>query len=129
VSDGGAGSRQMRIGARGEDLACVRLRDAGYAIVERGFRTREGEVDIIARDGDTTVFVEVKTRSGSSYGGPLAAVTPAKQAKVCRAAIAYLQANDLWDAPCRFDVVGILTGRGEPTVTHVQNAFTCDEGM
>ncbi|MAF10597.1 YraN family protein [Candidatus Poribacteria bacterium] len=129
MSEGDTRTRQARVGARGEDLACARLRDAGYAIVERGYRTREGEIDIVARDGETTVFVEVKTRSGSAYGGPLAAVTPAKQAKVCRAAIAYLQANDLWDAPCRFDVIGILTGRAEPSVTHVQNAFTCDESI
>jgi putative endonuclease len=86
-------------------------------------------VDIIARDEGTTVFVEVKTRSGAAYGGPLAAVTPAKQAKVCRAAIAYLQANDLWDEPCRFDVIGILTGRGDPDVTHIENAFTCGDGV
>lgn len=121
-------TRRARVGARGEDIACAHLRAHGYEIVERGYRTREGEVDIIARRAHTTVFVEVKTRSTAGFGGPLDAVTPAKQAKICRAAVAYLQANDLWDAPCRFDAIGILTGKGEPTVTHVENAFTCDDG-
>jgi len=120
-------ARRARVGARGEELACARLEADGYEILERGYRTRDGEIDIVARHDGTTVFVEVKTRSSSGHGGPLAAVTPSKQAKICRAAIAYLQQHDLWDTACRFDVVGIVTGAGEPTVTHVENAFTCEE--
>ena len=110
-------------------MACAHLSARGYEIVDRRFRTREGEVDIIARDGETTVFVEVKTRSGQTFGGPLDAVTPTKQARCCRAAMAYLQANDLWDAACRFDVIGIVTGDGEPTITHIENAFSCGDGL
>jgi putative endonuclease len=80
----------------------------------------------VARREGTTVFVEVKTRSNAYHGGPLAAVTPSKQAKVCKAAVAYLLEHDLWDEPCRFDVIGIVTGRGEPDVTHIENAFSCE---
>ena len=119
-------TRQACVGARGEDLACSLLAAGGYEILERGYRTRDGEIDIVARHDGTTVFVEVKTRSSGSHGGPLAAVTTSKQAKVCRAAIAYLQEQDLWSAPCRFDVIGILTGAGEPHITHLENAFTCE---
>ncbi len=119
-------TRQARVGARGEDLACAWLSAKGYEIVERGYRTRDGEIDIVARHADTTVFVEVKTRTSVAHGGPLVAVTPSKQAKVCRTAMAYLQQHELWDQACRFDVIGIVTGRGEPDVTHVENAFACE---
>ena len=115
---------QERLGRQGEDLACRELRRRGYAILARRFRTRHGEIDIVARDGDVLVFVEVKARSSRSFGGALGAVTPRKQRQVIAMAQRYM-ARVRWVArPCRFDVVAIQGGAGEPPdITVVRNAF------
>lgn len=111
-------------GKRGESLARAELERRGYEIVATGFRTRYGEIDIIARDAETLVFVEVRARRGSDCGTAAESVTRQKQWKVSRAAAAYLAANGGADRPCRFDVVAIdydLDGR--PAITVYPNAF------
>ncbi len=115
---------QQRLGRQGEDLACRELCRRGYAILARRFRTRHGEIDIVARDGDVLVFVEVKARSSRSFGGALGAVTPRKQRQVIAMAQRYM-ARVGWAArPCRFDVVAVQgTSRDKPDVTLVRNAF------
>lgn len=95
------------LGRRGEDRAVVYLRTHGYRIVERNFRCKLGELDVIARDGDTLVFVEVRTRSSGSRGGALEMISAAKQRQVARVASYYLAIRRLESATCRFDVVGI----------------------
>jgi putative endonuclease len=119
-------------GKRGEDLAAARLERLGYTIVDRNFRTREGELDLVARRGGTLVFCEVKAlvaRPGGPASGPatpLEAVGPAKRAKVRRMARAWLAAKrGSGQTDLRFDVIGILlSASGAPLrVDHVEGAF------
>jgi putative endonuclease len=110
-------------GKMGEDLACVELSRRGYAILARRYRTRFGEIDIVAREGDTTVFVEVKARAGGEFGGGAAAVTAWKQRRITSMAIDYLSRHHLHDRPCRFDVVTIDMHEGEPRVEVYPHAF------
>lgn len=116
------------MGNRGEALALGYLLKKGYAPVERNYRTRRGEIDLILNDGNTLVFVEVKLRRGTGFGDPLEAVTPRKQARIRLIAEQYLAEKgedfaDGFDA-IRFDVVGILLPRsGSPEVSHVEDAF------
>ncbi len=109
------------IGAAYEKAAAEYLEHKGYRILEMNFRGRNAEADIIARDGKTYVFVEVKYREGAGSGHPLEAVTYAKQKKVSAAAVYYMSIHKLLpDAtPIRFDVIGIT---GEE-ITHIENAF------
>ena len=113
-------------GELGEEVATNFLVTRGYRIVERNFHCKGGEVDIIARDpGDKSlVFVEVKARTGLSYGVPQLAVTPFKQRQISKAALTWLSKNRLHDHNARFDVIAILlhTG-GQHAVDHIKNAF------
>ena len=106
------------LGKLGEDLACAELARRGYAVLARRYRTRFGEIDIIARDRDVTVFVEVKTRAGDDYGDGAEAVTAWKQRRITQMAIDYLSRNHLHDRPCRFDVV-VVDLAGESTSIEV----------
>jgi putative endonuclease len=115
---------RISLGKSGEDRACRELERRGYAILARRYRTRFGEIDIVARDGPTIVFVEVKARTTDRYGDPAAAVTLHKQAKVTAMAEDYLARRHLQNAPCRFDVVAIgFAAAGELKVEVYQNAF------
>jgi len=111
-------------GKVGEDLACDELVRRGYAILERRYRTRYGEIDIVARAGRTLVFVEVSARTGEKYGGGGAAVTPSKQQRVARMAIDFLSRHRLLDQPCRFDVVTVDFEGGSPQIAVYRHAFT-----
>jgi putative endonuclease len=111
------------LGMSGEDLACAELQRRGYAIVERRYRTRFGEIDIIAKDGPTTVFVEVKARMTQEFGGAAAAMTGWKQRRIARMAVDYLARQKLHDCLCRFDVVAIDFTESEPRVIVYANAF------
>lgn len=115
---------RQSLGKVGEDLACVELAHRGYAILERRYRTRYGEIDIIARVGDTIVFVEVKARAGDAYGGGGAAVTPCKQQRIVRMASDFLARKGLLDQPCRFDVVTVDFEDGRPRIEVYPHAFT-----
>ncbi|NTU52039.1 MAG: YraN family protein [Candidatus Aminicenantes bacterium] len=96
------------LGRAGEDIACEYLERKKYTIVARGFRLFRGEIDIIARDGETLVFVEVKARADESHGRPEESVTPGKQRQIRRIALGYLQAHPCPGVDCRFDVIAIL---------------------
>ena len=98
---------RISLGKSGEDPACRELERRGYAILARGYRTRYGEIDIVARDGPTLVFVEVKARTDDRYGEGADAVTLHKQAKMTAMAEDYMARRRLRDIPCRFDVVAI----------------------
>lgn len=112
------------MGDWGEDLALRYLQERGYELVERNYRTRYGELDLVVRDRETLVFVEVKLRRGRGYGDPLEAVTPRKQAAVRSMAERYLAERAPAFDTLRFDVVGITTGAGGgPRVQHVEDAF------
>ncbi len=98
---------RQALGIDGEDAACRALERRGYRILSRRYRTRFGEIDLVARHGDCIVFVEVKTRRGGKFGDPAAAVTAEKQRRLTVMASDYLARHRLERAPARFDVVGI----------------------
>ena len=114
---------RQEMGKTGEDLACRELERRGYAIVARRYRRRGGELDIIARDGPTLVFVEVKARDGHAFGEAGEAVTGFKRRRITRLALDYMMRYHLADCPCRFDVVAIHFEAGRPTVEVFQGAF------
>lgn len=117
-------SRQKTIGKLGEDCAAKFLEAAGYTIVERNFRIRSAEIDIIAQLDNVIVFVEVKARSNIRYGLPSEAVTFRKQKKIIKAADVFLQAENLYGCACRFDVIEIfLEGECVKEINHIENAF------
>jgi|SRR5437867_1580911 len=118
-------ARQV-LGKLGEDLACHELRRRGYAILARRYRRRGGELDIIARDGQTVVFVEVKTREGCEFGAGGESVTALKRRRMANIALDYLSRNRLTESPCRFDVVSIDMSDGGPRIELYQNAFDVD---
>jgi putative endonuclease len=113
------------LGQRGEDAAVKFLKRRGYKIVGRGQRDQLGELDIIAVDRRTVVFVEVKTRTSAGGGGPHEAVTPQKQRKLANVALKYLRRHNLLEHAARFDVVAIIWPAHEkrPTIEHFVNAF------
>lgn len=120
---GGAGG-SARLGRAGEEAAARWLEGRGMRILARCFRVRGGEIDLVARDGSTLVFVEVKSRSGLSFGRPSEAVDRRKRARLVRAAALYLLAHGGEERPCRFDVVEVLAGpSGRLSVRHLRDAF------
>jgi putative endonuclease len=112
------------LGRRGEEAAALYLASLGFDILERRFRTAAGEIDIVAREGDTLAFVEVKSRSSVSCGRPAEAVGSRKRVRLLRAAALYLLGHGGPDQPCRFDVVEILKpGDGDLRVRLIRDAF------
>jgi putative endonuclease len=113
------------LGKRGEKRAAAFLRSHGFRILARGLTNRFGEIDLIALDGETIVFVEVRTRESLDAGHPAESVTPEKQARLTRAALAYLKENRLLERRGRFDVVAIVwpDGSRTPEIKHYRNAF------
>ena len=106
-------------GRKNEALVCKFLKDKGYKILENNYTTKLGEIDIIAKDGDVIVFVEVKYRLTDKFGMPAEAVNYTKQQKIRRVALLYLQANKLNEEEIRFDVVEVLNDQ----ISHIENAF------
>jgi putative endonuclease len=122
-------TRPARSGVAGESLACRHLQGKGFEILARNFRCRSGEVDVVARHGEATVFVEVKERHGASHGAGCDAVTYGKRRRIVRAARLYAAAHGLEESPLRFDVVSIdWTAEGRPLVRHDEGAFNVDGG-
>jgi putative endonuclease len=119
-----ADDHRQSLGKLGENVACAALEQRGYAILARRYRTRAGEIDIVARDGGTTVFVEVKARAGGDYGGGAEAVTPWKQRRLTLMALDYIARHRLENTPCRFDVVTVDVIDGmPPSIEIYHNAF------
>lgn len=111
-------------GKQGEDAACRELERRGYLIVERRYRSRFGEIDIVARDGRTTVFVEVKMRASARFGSAAEAVTWHKRRRICAMAGEYVLRHRLAGEPCRFDVVTVdASGEAGPRVHVIAGAF------
>ncbi len=116
-------SENIKKGRKGEALAEKFLKKKGYKILERNYRTRFGEIDIIAREGRTLVFIEVKARTDEAFGSPFAAVGPKKQSHLTLAANIYMEEHGVGDIPQRFDVVSVLgDGRGA-RIELLRNAF------
>lgn len=110
-------------GNLGEEVAARHLARMGYRIVERNWRCRHGEADIVASQGKTLIFVEVKARSAADFGSPFDAVDARKQRKLVAVARAYLSLKRLADTPVRFDVVGVRLDVEPPSVVILPNAF------
>ncbi|MBY6367350.1 YraN family protein [Rhodococcoides corynebacterioides] len=121
---GAARSAAQDVGRLGEDAAATFLTAVGLDVVTRNWRSRHGEIDIVAADGDTVVFVEVKTRSGTAFGTPAEAVTPAKAARLHRLAGLWLAERAGPWVPVRFDIVEVIVTDGaDPRITHLPGAF------
>jgi putative endonuclease len=118
------GADRRPTGDRGERAAESYLRSRGIEILERGFRIRGGEIDLIGREGREIVFIEVKARSSGRFGHPSESVTFSKQRRIIRAASFYLVSRGSWDHPCRFDVVTVRFEKGgAPEIEHLRDAF------
>ena len=116
---------RLNVAKIGESLAVAHLKARGCKILAQNYRALRGEIDVIVQDGRFLVFVEVKTRRSLKFGVPQAAVTQQKQKQISKIALAYLQAKNLWEVPCRFDVIGIhLSDRSELLhLEHIEGAF------
>jgi putative endonuclease len=113
------------LGKRGERAAVKHLKRQGYIILHRGYRILGGELDIVAVDGRTVVFIEVKTRTSHDAGHPAEAVDENKQKQIAQLALAYLRRYQLLDCSARFDVIAVTWSdrQKQPTIQHIKNAF------
>lgn len=112
--------KASELGSRGEEFASTYLRKRGYRILDRNWRIKEGEIDIVAQSPEgEIVFLEVKTRSTAAYGDPLESISPEKFHRLQRLALAWLATHQLLGSPYRIDVAGILAGRsGEMSIDY-----------
>lgn len=115
-------SDKIKRGKEGEDLAARYLEGKGYEIIERNYRHRQSEIDLIARKDNLLVFVEVKTRTSIKFGYPEEFVDERKEAKVLEGAENYIFTND-WRGFVRYDIVAIIYSGKEPEITHLEDAF------
>ena len=119
-----AKSDNKSLGEVGEAIAATFLKGVKYSIIDQNFSCKCGEIDIIARDGKTIVFVEVKTRRSLAFGPPQLAVNPFKQRQISKAALTWLSQRKLLETPARFDVVAILLrDHSVPEIEHIKDAF------
>ncbi len=115
-------TKEKELGRKGEELAFRFLRKKGYRIIEKNYVCKLGEMDIIAKEKDTLIFIEVKTRTSALFGPPQLAVNFAKQRQLSKVALNYLKEKRLEDVKARFDVVAILLDQKEG-IEIIQNAF------
>ncbi|HID70640.1 MAG TPA: YraN family protein [Desulfobacterales bacterium] len=121
---------RISLGKKGEDLAASFLKKNGFQIIQRNYRQKIGEIDIIARQNEWLVFIEVKARKSIRFGQPFEAVTQNKQAQICRVALDFMTRNKLLDQPVRFDVISILfKGEGGADIEHLPNCFELNAGF
>lgn len=111
----------MSLGFEGEEIACGYLTRLGYKVLKRNYHSRFGEIDIVAKDKDCLVFVEVKTRTNSSFGTPLAAITPSKLSKMIKTSQFYLNLMKLGDVDYRFDAIEVLFDGTTHEINHLKS--------
>ena len=116
-------NRHIQLGHEGESVAVGFLKKNGYKILERNYQNKLGEIDIVAKDKGTLVFVEVKTRRSDQFGHPKWAVTPRKQRKISMVALYYLKENRQRNRKARFDVVTVQERQKTTVVEIIKNAF------
>jgi putative endonuclease len=114
---------RQQVGSRGETIARRFLQRRGFRVIDRNWRTRSGEIDLVCRDRDTLVFVEVKARSGIDFGQPYEAVGTQKQARLRRLAEEYIAGHALGEFPVRFDVLSVRLDSEPGAVEHIEGAF------
>lgn len=118
----------LLLGQKGEQLALDFIKRLGYKVLFRNYRSRLGEIDIIARDKGTICFIEVKTRVSGQFGLPAEAVLGRKQKQISRAAVAFLKEKKMLDEKARFDVVSVVCpGNGTPEIKIIQDAFESEQ--
>ncbi|MBL8147161.1 MAG: YraN family protein [Anaerolineae bacterium] len=113
----------LQLGKQGEDAAAAYVTSLGWKVLARNWRGAHGELDVIAQDGETVIFVEVKARRGASLDEAFARVDKRKQQHLALTAEEYLEAADLLDSPWRIDVIAVRFGGGAPEIEHVQDAL------
>lgn len=116
-------NKRQQFGKKSESLAVRYLKKNGYKILERNYRNKLGEIDIIAKEGETLVFVEVKARKTHVFGNPKWAVTSKKQRKISMVALYYLKASKQAHVKARFDVVALSLAEKSPQIEIIKNAF------
>ncbi|MBU0697874.1 MAG: YraN family protein [Pseudomonadota bacterium] len=116
-------NKRQQFGRKSESIAVRHLKKNGYKILEQNYRNQLGEIDVIAKDKDTLVFVEVKARRSGGYGSPKWAVTPKKQRQISKVALYYLKAVKQKNVKARFDVVAISSFDDNPRIELIKNAF------
>ena len=114
---------RLELGRYGENLAYRKIKRLGYKKIIRNYRCSLGEVDLIAHDGDTLVFIEIKTRRGRPTGYAKEAVDARKKRQLSKVALSYMKSNDCSETRARFDVVAISIKKGKPQIEVVKNAF------
>ncbi|MCX5703047.1 MAG: YraN family protein [Candidatus Omnitrophica bacterium] len=119
--------QNLYLGKHGEEAAVSLLKENGYKILARNYKTKLGEIDIIATDKDTFCFIEVKARSTARFGSPQEAVSRFKQRQISKAALVFLKENNLLDKKARFDVVSVLYSQDSPKIDLIKNAFGLSE--
>lgn len=118
--------KNLELGRLGEQEAADFLRRQGYKIITKNYKTKFGEIDIIAQDKNALVFIEVKARCSNAFGEPQEAVNKFKQIQISKAALTYLKNNSLLDSPARFDIVSVLYVNVAPEINLIKNAFELD---
>jgi len=116
-------NQRQKFGKDSESVAVRHLKKNGYKILQQNYRTKLGEIDIIAKDKHALVFVEVKARKSGRFGSPKWAVTPKKQRKISMVALYYLKATNQQNVKARFDVVTISSLQNNPRIEIIKNAF------
>ena len=114
---------RLDLGKLGEKLALKKIRSLGYKCVEKNYRCPLGEIDLVAKDGDCLVFIEIKTRKGGSIGYAKEAVDQRKKRQISKVALAYMKANDCFDTKSRFDVIAINIKGDREEIEVISNAF------
>ena len=119
-------NQKSKVGSAGEKLACKFLEEQGLKIIERNCRTRFGEIDIIASDGDIFFFVEVKTKSSKYFGEPFEMVNQKKKRKLIRLCQSFLQSKEICDPPFRIDIISVMIDGEKAKIRHYKNAIVKD---
>ncbi len=114
---------RLELGKLGEELAFKKVKRLGYKCIARNYRCALGEIDLIAKDGDCLVFIEIKTRRGRSLGSIKEAIDKRKKRQLSKVALAYLKSNNYCDVKSRFDVVAISLNQDKEQIEVIQNAF------
>ncbi len=116
---------RKKLGMQGEKLAAKFLKRRGYKITQRNYKCKLGEIDIVAQQDKTVVFVEVKTRRTKEFGPPQYAITAAKKKQISKAALSYIREKNFTEQSCRFDVIAITFSpeSRKPKIEHIENAF------
>jgi len=119
----------LNLGKSGEEDAARFLKNKGYKLLRRNYKTKLGEIDIVAQDKETLCFIEVKTRSSCIFGHPSEALTYAKQRKLSQLALFFLKEHNLIDKKARFDVVTVAYSQDKPRLELIKNAFELDRNF